>query len=85
MAQRISRPPPPPPASSSSSSRSGIAGDPVKFGLGLMSMVYDVVFMVQHYCLFAGSADGRQQYETVEEEEAVDDVGASTAPRKARG
>lgn len=32
--------------------RSGIEGDPVKFGLGLASMVYDVIFMAQHYCLF---------------------------------
>jgi cystinosin len=31
---------------------SGISGDPVKFGLGFMSMVYDVVFIVQHYCIY---------------------------------
>jgi cystinosin len=31
---------------------SGIAGDPVKFGLGLTSMVFDVLFMVQHFVLF---------------------------------
>jgi hypothetical protein len=24
-----------------------------------MSMVYDVIFMVQHYCLYSGSAEGR--------------------------
>jgi hypothetical protein len=34
---------------------SGIAGDPVKFGLGLVSMVFDVAFMVQHYVLFRGA------------------------------
>ncbi len=27
----------------------GIAGNPVKFGLGSLSMVYDVVFMLQHF------------------------------------
>jgi hypothetical protein len=38
--------------------RSGIEGDPVKFGLGLASMVYDVIFMAQHYCLFPDSGHG---------------------------
>lgn len=38
---------------------SGAVGDPVKFGLGFTSMVFDVVFMVQHYCLYATpSAEG---------------------------
>ena len=31
---------------------SGISGDPVKFGLGLMSMVFDSIFMVQHFFLY---------------------------------
>ena len=31
---------------------SGIAGDPVKFGLGFISIIFDVIFMVQHYILF---------------------------------
>uniref|UniRef100_A0A0K0EWQ8 Cystinosin (inferred by orthology to a human protein) n=1 Tax=Strongyloides venezuelensis TaxID=75913 RepID=A0A0K0EWQ8_STRVS len=30
----------------------GFYGNPVKFGLGLVSMVFDVVFMIQHYCLY---------------------------------
>jgi cystinosin len=29
----------------------GISGDPVKFGLGLVSMIYDIIFMIQHYVL----------------------------------
>jgi cystinosin len=28
---------------------SGITGNPVKFGLGNVSMLFDVIFMVQHY------------------------------------
>jgi len=28
---------------------SGITGNPVKFGLGNISMLFDVIFMVQHY------------------------------------
>uniref|UniRef100_A0A914EA64 Cystinosin homolog n=1 Tax=Acrobeloides nanus TaxID=290746 RepID=A0A914EA64_9BILA len=31
---------------------SGFYGNPVKFGLGLVSMIFDVVFMIQHYCLY---------------------------------
>ena len=31
---------------------SAISGDPVKFGLGLVTVVFDVMFMVQHYSLY---------------------------------
>ena len=31
-----------------------IFGDPTKFGLGLFSILFDVVFMFQHYVLFRG-------------------------------
>jgi len=30
----------------------GVIGDPVKFGLGFLSMAFDVIFMVQHYILY---------------------------------
>lgn len=30
----------------------GIAGNPVKFALGTLSMIYDVIFMVQHFWLY---------------------------------
>ena len=30
----------------------GIAGNPIKFALGSCSMVYDVIMMIQHYCLY---------------------------------
>ncbi|KAM9176687.1 cystinosin isoform 1-T2 [Mergus octosetaceus] len=29
-----------------------IFGDPTKFGLGVFSIIFDIVFMVQHYCLY---------------------------------
>ncbi|XP_007443084.3 cystinosin, partial [Python bivittatus] len=29
-----------------------IFGDPTKFGLGLFSIFFDIVFMIQHYCLY---------------------------------
>lgn len=36
---------------------SGAVGDPVKFGLGFTSMVFDVIFMLQHYVLFREAVD----------------------------
>ncbi|QUC18866.1 uncharacterized protein UV8b_03107 [Ustilaginoidea virens] len=34
---------------------SGLTGNPVKFALGNVSMVYDCVFFAQHYVLYSGS------------------------------
>lgn len=31
---------------------SAITGDPVKFGLGLVSVIFDIIFMIQHYSLY---------------------------------
>lgn len=42
-----------------------IFGDPTKFGLGLLSVVFDIVFMTQHYCLYRQPP----QYEAVAEQE----------------
>ncbi|KAK4142166.1 uncharacterized protein C8A04DRAFT_13471 [Dichotomopilus funicola] len=39
---------------------SGITGNPVKFALGNVSMIYDLVFMAQHYVMYRG-ADGKPQ------------------------
>lgn len=56
-----------------------------------MSMVYDVIFMVQHYCLFAGNNDASAYGAVVELEEgeeyegAVQEAGASSGPRRGRG
>ncbi|KAK3359931.1 hypothetical protein B0T25DRAFT_114829 [Lasiosphaeria hispida] len=33
---------------------SGITGNPVKFALGNVSMIYDLIFMTQHYVLYSG-------------------------------
>ena len=41
---------------------SGVTGNPVKFALGNVSMVYDAVFMVQHYVLYRG-AEGKGEEE----------------------
>lgn len=34
---------------------SGVTGNPVKFGLGNISIAFDIVFMVQHYWLYRGA------------------------------
>ncbi|KAF9928981.1 hypothetical protein FBU30_001986 [Linnemannia zychae] len=36
---------------------SGISGDPVKFGLGFLSIAFDVVFILQHYVLYRNRTD----------------------------
>lgn len=38
-----------------------VFGDPTKFGLGLFSVAFDIVFMTQHYCLYRKPA----QYEAI--------------------
>ncbi|KAJ1967991.1 hypothetical protein IWQ62_001515 [Dispira parvispora] len=35
----------------------GVLGNPVKLGLALVSMAFDVVFMIQHYVLYRRNAD----------------------------
>lgn len=42
-----------------------IFGDPTKFGLGLFSVVFDILFMIQHYCLYRRQS----QYEAVAEQQ----------------
>lgn len=36
---------------------SGVVGDPIKFALGFVSMVFDAIFMVQHYVLYPDRVD----------------------------
>lgn len=56
---------------------SGIAGNLIKFCLGSMSMVYDTVFMVQHYCLYATNNKKLIDDERAEAERLEYDVVAS--------
>ena len=64
--------------SSLQSDWSGITGNPVKLGLGNVSILFDIVFMVQHYILYKGhkgEEDGmdweRRGLIASDEEEAV--------------
>lgn len=49
---------------------SAITGDPVKFGLGFVSMIADVIIMVQHYILYPAAVQSKRgtgrQYEAVQ-------------------
>ncbi len=40
-----------------------MGGNPAKFFLGFASMFYDVIFMVQHYCLYAENNARLEQQE----------------------
>uniref|UniRef100_A0A7I4Y8F7 Cystinosin homolog n=1 Tax=Haemonchus contortus TaxID=6289 RepID=A0A7I4Y8F7_HAECO len=41
-------------------------GNPVKFGLGLVSIIFDIIFMLQHYVLYRGVKVVHAEYEGVE-------------------
>lgn len=43
--------------SSLSGDWSGISGDPVKFGLGFLSIAFDLIFMTQHFILYRNRED----------------------------
>jgi cystinosin len=44
---------------------SQIAGNPVKFGLGFVSLSFDIIFMVQHFILYSDAdADAAQDDDT---------------------
>nr|QAV56627.1 Cystinosin-like protein [Haliotis discus discus] len=49
---------------------SSIFGDPTKFGLGFFSILFDILFMIQHYCLYRG----QNPYEIVNEKESIVNV-----------
>ncbi|ETS80131.1 hypothetical protein PFICI_07660 [Pestalotiopsis fici W106-1] len=43
----------------------GITGNPVKFALGNVSMLYDICFMTQHYVLYRGSNGAKGEREAL--------------------
>jgi cystinosin len=36
---------------------SGITGNPVKFALGNLAIIFDIVFIIQHYWLYRGAGE----------------------------
>ncbi|KAK8066444.1 cystinosin [Apiospora hydei] len=66
---------------------SGITGNPVKFALGNVSMLYDVFFMTQHYVLYRddnGSGDGGDKRDDDNRGERDSLLERSDAPRNRR-
>jgi len=61
---------------------SGISGDPVKFGLGLTSMVFDVIFMFQHYVLYA---DNNKKIQEAEDQDRAPLLDEPESGRKGDG
>lgn len=39
---------------------SGVFGDPVKLGLSIVGLVFDIIFIIQHYVLYTDRADSRR-------------------------
>ncbi|KAK4312830.1 hypothetical protein Pmani_015776 [Petrolisthes manimaculis] len=46
--------------------------DPSKLGMGLLSMLFNIFFIMQHYCLFRGAPVKREDEEIVEEGGDID-------------
>lgn len=44
---------------------SGVTGNPVKFALGQVSMIYDMVFFTQHYVLYRDAGGKRSEREAL--------------------
>ena len=40
---------------------SGVTGNPVKFGLGNVSIMFDTIFLAQHYILYRGRGTAEQE------------------------
>ena len=40
---------------------SGLSGNPVKLGLGNISICFDILFIVQHYWLYRGNGEGEEE------------------------
>lgn len=51
---------------------SGLTGNPVKFGLSNISMMFDIIFIFQHYVIYRNSGHGYEQI-TDDEETGVPD------------
>lgn len=54
---------------------SGVTGNPVKFGLGNVSMIYDLIFFAQHWVLYRGAAQKEGETDSLlgtDEERRID-------------
>ena len=63
---------------------SGVTGNPVKFGLGQISIIFDLLFMVQHYILYRGAEEDGLERETSDGESARSLLGGDEEDGAAR-
>lgn len=47
---------------------SGLTGNPVKFGLANISLLFDIIFITQHYVLY-GPVEEKRESATTEDED----------------
>ncbi|KAJ3320731.1 hypothetical protein HDV06_005024 [Boothiomyces sp. JEL0866] len=52
----------------------GITGNPVKFGMGLASIFFDLIFVVQHYVLYPSDATDRERLPLLVPKTSVESV-----------
>jgi cystinosin len=60
---------------------SGITGNPAKFGLGFVSIIFDLIFITQHYYLYnqpSSSTDEPLLRQSEQEEPLLQDTNNST-------
>jgi cystinosin len=50
---------------------SGVTGNPVKFGLSNITIIFDVIFMVQHYVLYRHPQKHIEDEEEEEQEHLI--------------
>ena len=52
----------------------GISGDVVKFGLGMVSIIFDIIFMVQHYVFYSPKSPSKANYTSFVQDDDADET-----------
>jgi cystinosin len=63
----------------------GVVGNPIKFCLGFVSIVFDVLFMVQHYCLYTDRRDRHREMLSYGGHDSGDGGGGSGGKASSQG
>jgi len=59
---------------------SGIFGNPAKFGLGMISIFFDIIFLIQHYLLYRHKSPRPVQLSRMSEDQGSDLEGTTNTP-----
>lgn len=60
-----------------------IFGDPTKFGLGFFSILFDILFIVQHYCLYRNNESYDSLVDDHDEQEIL--INSAAPPKSYSG